>query len=76
MGHSMGNDGFYYEENIEIENQLEVEADAINDDDGENNLTSLQIKIYVADKLVKSSEDTSEVEKISVTYTVGENSDY
>ncbi len=73
-GVSIGNDSYSFEKEVEIEDQLEVEADAIYDEDGENELTSLEIKIYVDDELVKNVEDSDSVEKISLIYTIGESS--
>lgn len=71
-GDRIGNDTYEYEKDLEIENQVEVEADAIYDDDGDNPLTSLEIKIYVDGDLADSIQDTSDVEKISITYESGD----
>ncbi len=67
-GVSLGNDIYSYEKELEIEDQIEIEADAINNDDDTNDLESLEIKIYVDDKLKKEIKDTATVEKITLTY--------
>jgi hypothetical protein len=74
-GSSSGNDCYIYEKKMDVEDQLEVEAAPVYED-GETDVYSLEIRIYVDDELVKNIEDSGDdVEKISLTYTTGESDD-
>jgi hypothetical protein len=70
-GGSIGNDVFSYEKLLEVDDQLEVEVTP--KDASGDSLSSLEIKIYRDNTLIKSVEDISEpVQQISLIYTSGE----
>lgn len=72
-GSNIANSVYNYEEELEVDDQLEIEADsATTDVTGDAALTSLEIKIYRDGSLIKNVEDTYPVTKISLTYTAGE----
>lgn len=72
-GSSIGNDVYSYEKALEVEDQLEITASPDMDATGDAEASSLEIKIYRDNSIVKQIEDkTSPVEQISITYTSGE----
>lgn len=76
-GSGLGNNSYIFEKEVEVDNQLEVEADSADvDSDGESTLTSLEIKVYRDDSLIKSVKSTTDpVQKISLVYTTGESAE-
>ena len=71
IGVSIGNEAFSYEKEVDVEDQLEINASP--DATGDGAPESLEIKVYRDNSLIKTVQDTSlPVEKISLTYTSGE----
>ncbi|MBT7893046.1 MAG: hypothetical protein HN580_28825, partial [Deltaproteobacteria bacterium] len=70
-GVSIGNEAFSYEKEVDVEDQLEINASP--DATGDGAPESLEIKVYRDNSLIKTVQDTSiPVEKITLTYTSGE----
>ncbi|MBT4092048.1 MAG: hypothetical protein HOE30_26470 [Deltaproteobacteria bacterium] len=71
IGVSIGNEAFSYEKEVDVEDQLEINASP--DATGDGAPESLEIKVYRDNSLIKTVQDTSiPVEKITLTYTSGE----
>lgn len=70
----IGNNVYYFENTVEIDDQLEISASpATTDTTGDDALTSMEIKVYVENSLIKNISDTSiPIEKISLIYEKGE----
>ncbi|MBU2644033.1 hypothetical protein KKI24_04950 [bacterium] len=76
-GAGFGNDGFIYEKDVEVDDQLEIDASPNSvDATGDVTLSSLEIKVYRDGGLITSVQDTSRpIEKITLTYTAGQAAD-
>jgi len=70
-GESIGDEVFKFEKTVEVEDQLEISTSPL--DPSGDPLSSLEIKVYRDNKLIKTVQDTSDpVEEISLIYTSGE----
>jgi len=68
----LGGNDYYYENTVEIKNQLEINADADSTTDA-NTMTSLEIKVYVDGSFVKNGSSTSSpITKFTVRYNKGD----
>lgn len=76
-GASIGNDVFFYEKTVDVDNQLEIDASPVQTDETATDApTSLEIKVYRDKTFIKKVQDiSSPIEKISLTYSSGEASE-